>query len=501
MDTGNKTLAQLSEEGKNARYVTLEVGSKLSGYTKEYLERLCAMNKVSFLLWNNEQHVIELSSLLKETHTILLSYEGLTFVDKAGLSVPPQMPFFDAQIAEKESAQNEVSRPLAAQIPHFSEHGRLPSRASNAGMFSFTGRAVVSDSRHPDDAEDNETHIPLSVSGGGETGEQGSVLLREEIPAVLEKSPEVLVQAAPMHAPLHIPITRSHEPSAAGQDAAKSVSLPVTRGAVSPEDPVQDDWDHRLLGGSNAAVKVEAPAVIQASVLPSSVAPTILPTYHPIQTSVDATPHHEDLPLFPKLIDKSLPPITPSFLKEQETVQVEPPAPPVAPLLNVTEVKTPSPLLQVIHHSLPSLASMSQVPMTEQKSLPARPPEHHLAVFESHPLMKSAGFNMSFALLFLIPSFIMFSGIFRKEDGTSPVKEMNIAAVAASDGTQMQQQKSAPVPQKEAEKLEFSDEVVAAPGETHNSVLVQPIFKDGAGMVHEYFNALLESGTTSDAHD
>jgi hypothetical protein len=76
MDTGAKTLAQLSEEGKETKYVTLETGAKISGYTKDYLERLCLLNKVEYRLWSNGNFVIELDSLLRETQAILLSYEG-----------------------------------------------------------------------------------------------------------------------------------------------------------------------------------------------------------------------------------------------------------------------------------------------------------------------------------------------------------------------------------------------------------------------------------------
>ena len=91
MDIGAQTLAQLSLENKEAKYITIEMGSNISGYTKEYLERLCRLNKVIYRIWNNGAFVIELESLLKETHTILLSYEGITFVDKSELSDPTEV--------------------------------------------------------------------------------------------------------------------------------------------------------------------------------------------------------------------------------------------------------------------------------------------------------------------------------------------------------------------------------------------------------------------------
>jgi hypothetical protein len=144
---------------------------------------------------------------------------------------------------------------------------------------------------------------------------------------------------------------------------------------------------------------------------------------------------------------------------------------------------------------------LPQALMSEQKNLPERPPEHHLAVLEPHPLMKSVGFNMSFALLFLIPSFIVWSGMLTKDAGVSSIKEMNLAAVGVLDETQAEPKESVPVFPTQEEQLEFSDEVVVTEGETSHSVLVQPIFKEGAGMVHEYFNALPPGVTTSDTQD
>jgi hypothetical protein len=88
-----------------------------------------------------------------------------------------------------------------------------------------------------------------------------------------------------------------------------------------------------------------------------------------------------------------------------------------------------------------------------------------------------------------------------KADGVSSIKEMNLAAVGVLDETQAEAKESAPVFPAQEAPLEFSDEVVVAPGETPHSVLVQPIFREGAGMVHEYFNALPESDTMSDPQD
>jgi hypothetical protein len=137
--------------------------------------------------------------------------------------------------------------------------------------------------------------------------------------------------------------------------------------------------------------------------------------------------------------------------------------------------------------------------MTEQKNLPMRQPEHHLTLLESHPLMKSVGFNVAFALLFLIPSFFVLSKTIGKENAPLSFSGANLAAVGTLHEAQVERNESTPLPFQKEERLEFSDEVVITTGEAPNSVLVQPLFREGAGVVHEYTNArLMEEGTTSE---
>ena len=160
----SKSLAQLSAEQNETQYVSIEVGSKISGYTKDYLERLCRLNKVKFKLWNNGQHVIEVESLLQETHTILLSYEGISFVDKNELTDPPeQVPdavFVPGAPVERLTVEQigGEGRGILSHVsgtPNFSSIGAPPPpRKRGAGSpLAFVGRAVVSDSDHPSEAE------------------------------------------------------------------------------------------------------------------------------------------------------------------------------------------------------------------------------------------------------------------------------------------------------------------------------------------------------------
>lgn len=495
MDTGNKTLAQLSEEGKNARYVTLDVGSKLSGYTKDYLERLCALHKVDFLLWNNDQYAIELESLLRETQTILLSYEGLTFLEKSGLTVPPHVvPHTAVQKVEEESAQNVASPSLAARIPHFVESERVLPRELDGGMFSFTGRAIVSDLRQPEDvARDEKILTPVPVLREGEREQDIPVLSREDTPIISEQKIR-----APGDAPLHVPIIPVRDSIIPGDVAAANVSLPEPHELPthSPVDFIQDEWDHRLLG-SSAPGKSETrvPLSLSTSPLPPS------PPDHRHPTPADALVSHEDPPLFSKLLDRDMTEVF-SLQKKKEIIELQSPvfSAPASPATISTEVAPH--FLGPRNSPLPSVRVTPLAPMAEQKNLPLRQPEHHLTLLESHPLMKSVGFNMAFTLLFLIPSFLVLSRTIGTENDQRSLSGSgaNLAAVGALYETKTERGKSAVIPFPQEERLLFSDEVVVASGEAPNSVLVQPLFREGAGVVHEYTNArLMEEGTTSES--
>ena len=130
MDIGQKTLGQLSAERNEKKYVTLETAAKLSGYTKDYLERLCRLGKIEYRMWNNGQYVPELESLLRETHTILVSFEGVQMVNKeettAASVVPSSAPVSDipekvSPAASSESKRDELTfvvRPVLSRVAH-----------------------------------------------------------------------------------------------------------------------------------------------------------------------------------------------------------------------------------------------------------------------------------------------------------------------------------------------------------------------------------------------
>jgi hypothetical protein len=130
MDLGNKTLAQLAAEHNEVKYVTLEVASKLSGYTQEYLTRLCRLGKIDYRLWNSVQIVPELESLLRETHTILVSYEGINFINK--------------EETTSDSSQTPNAQSVSMQTGMASEKAQFTDQERKE-LFMYVGRPVISD--------------------------------------------------------------------------------------------------------------------------------------------------------------------------------------------------------------------------------------------------------------------------------------------------------------------------------------------------------------------
>lgn len=482
MDTGNKTLAQLSEEGKEARYVTLEVGAKISGYTKDYLERLCRLHKVNYLERNIGEHVIELESLLKETHTILLSYEGITFVDKSTLNAPSEAALLRDAVSEDDGKKNMEPPPYSTPVPNFAQNGQEEAEAKE-DIFSFTGRAVVSDAHHPEERVQKEKAPAAPLSEAEEISPAPAADALPQAVVLPQKKVEFKEAARALHHVVHIPI-------AAGHDA----------------DTGQDEWDARLLGGeeSSAEVSAAAPAA-QATRSP----------YHPIVTSRDARDHHEDLPLFPYLIakDKTLLP-APETLNgalppgvrtdaHQLLESAEPQDPITAKQISAVSSDAPlsvvadqKPKQRTLTSSLPMMRVMPQLPMMVE--------EHHLLQMPQHLLVppagaslltKSLGFNIAFMSLLVLSSFWLLAGM----DTTGPhnfsgIIDRQIAAageafgniISTTEDTGAAVSEASEPDERSIEKREFSDEVIITEGDTFGTIRIQPVFKDGTGSVTEY---------------
>ena len=521
MDTGNKTLAQLSEEGKEARYVTLDVGAKISGYTKDYLERLCRLHKVNYLERNIGEHVIELESLLKETHTILLSYEGLTFVDKSELTAPSEAALLK-EVEKMEDKSEITPPPYSTQVPNFAQNGRDDAQEKE-DMFSFTGRAVVSDAHHPEATPEKQKIVPASTE-----------LAKEPVVAEVLPPPVTLTQkkseprGAPrtLHNVVHIPIAGGEiiaddedVPAAASlQDtpaAAKASALPEEQPPVETQPQTEstlaqplpaDEWDERLLGAEAPPDKNTA-TLREARTTPSP--------YHPIVTSLDPRDHHEDLPLFPVLIPKEKTPLLPpkSFAAAipsgehadaNHLLTHTEAAAPVEAAQQAPRVAGGSPLfgggdqpqsLRKATSSLPMMRVMPQLPMMPEEHRIDQIASAHLTLHSGPPMLtKSLGFNIAFMAFLALSSFWLLAGTGGTSRGDLAgmlSKQMaavgetfnNMLTSTVDTGSPTHVQNHDPI---DVGAHEFSDEVTITEGETFGTLLVQPIFKDGTGNVTEY---------------
>ncbi len=186
----------MDTENKEKKFVSLEVGSKLTGYTQDYLQRLCRLNKVDCRIAPNEEYALELESLLRDTQTILLSFEGINFMEKTDLREVPKAPV---------APDTTIN---AATLPATAEKLIKPDT-----VFSVVGRAVVSGPVHSDQAV---TNTP---------------------PPVAPAEPAPKITPAMMHTP--IASLKFTPPAGAGEGAPTSGATPTpSRFAQAPAPAV-----------------------------------------------------------------------------------------------------------------------------------------------------------------------------------------------------------------------------------------------------------------------
>ena len=605
MDIGAQTLAQLSLENKEAKYVTLETGSKISGYTKDYLERLCRLNQVNYRMWSNGTFVIELESLLRETHTILLSYEGITFVDKNELTdpVPQIVPniLLSRIKVDATTASPTVGETMKKEETETLESGKaqaMPRFGGNVfsgGALSFVGRAVLSGSENVEEEPSVQTETPTS------TNVEEAVVAKKEV-ATNEK-PEA-------HVSVHVPIMNTElRPPVTAMPAVPTVPVPIPTAAPVlsiPEKPKEhlpdlprtivvervkevaapasanDDWDALLLGEAddNKEVIGIEPVRLSKADIPSP--------YRPIKTSLDVSEHHDDAPLFPPIKLRAPLPVAAaaqeniSTLHTPVSIPVRPDAStapskldlstntPVGSVLPVVDegtisspqkgqkvvvfspqafpghaesAKTPEakndkkeagweqlfsatapkaaddtssavehaslmkqaniPLKPVLAGARLPAKDLPRKPALLTSNLPMKEEEHHLRIPEAHPLMKSTGFNTAALLLVVSSFFLLGGGVLTANFGNNWNNAFYIAGVGAAGGVQKEEKATTPSPIHTANSREpnnilpFSNDMVTAPGSQPNSVIVQPIFEDGAGRSYEYAIVPIENMGTS----
>lgn len=414
MDGELKTLDQLSGSPGDKKYITLDTGSQISGYTKDYLERLCRLDKVECGEWarGKGQFVVELNSLLRETHTLLISHDGLLFVDKREVTLP-----------ESRSALGAVPSP-----------GKQPESSASI---------VFQPSSAPQSIPTwTSSKIPLSPPPP---------------PAMIFQPPPSMQPAVPLPPPSVVAQTPSQPPVPSlspspapilpqqnfGGQAAPPPPPPPPASASRAPTPLpayEDEWDKLLFAGANnipeEPIEIKPPPLSTAVPSPAPLYET--PSlYRPIETSVDPTPHYDPAPLFPPLTKKvsdasaplsvsPAPPSpephasiptpsqpsarsTPATLSPQPptTPRTAPPAPPrvyrvVVPRANTT-VSSPasgepprvpaSPAASIPRPTSPGLSQvlaqvLKQTPPQNGSNLPKIGDEHHLAVPPPHAISR-----------------------------------------------------------------------------------------------------------------
>lgn len=244
MDSERKTLADLSSVTEK-KYITLETGSELSGYTKDYLDRLCRLGKVECAEWTRVpgQFVVEINSLLRETHTLLISHEGINFVDRREISAPKQQTI--------PAMPNPVAPPLPNAAPVIKPQAAIAP---------------------PPPPPPITTSVPLAAN----------------LPKQEAVAPAPVKPASTPAPPVSIPVTRiPRKPQVVSDNSAPSVLAPQR---------YEDEWDE-LLFGSLANIPKESAAPSEPPVAPAPLPPS---PYRPIATSLDPSKHHDSAPLFPE---------------------------------------------------------------------------------------------------------------------------------------------------------------------------------------------------------
>lgn len=380
MDSDKKTLAELSGEVKEKKYVTLDTGSKISGYTKDYLDRLCRLNKIEHRLWVKGGFVVELGSLLRETHTLLISDDEISFVHKRELVEQPGEGVTTpspAQTLGKVSAGSLATQKLAVERPAtevVASVGSTPPK-SQTGSTQNTGNVGTGSGEIR-----TEEQKGFSTPGNVGTGSMSSEA------AIVEPTPPE---------PLYAPSVARLAPSSI------LPSFPQTT-KISPPPPSQalppdlDEWETLLFGGASGTS--EALDLPQAVVPPQNSLYQTPSAYRPIQTSVDSSPHHDIAPLFPfsteKATDKE------NTMRKLEAPFLRPPSSRATP--------------QVSQSSNDRTVALSPLLADEpSETFPkVYAGEHHLSISQPHSLVKGVTLSALVALFIVSSAAIFFSMLF-----------------------------------------------------------------------------------------
>ena len=166
-----QTLAEIALGARKKSYIAIETASRVTGYTVEYLKRLCELSRLEYRLRPDGSYAVPIEALLKETQTILISYDGIPFLDMEIL-IDPEPGVGDVVPAPLSSPISEVSEPslhdgvepktMGALVRGVAMH---PTEESRAGVLSFVGQPIFSEqgqSEKTDDASDLAVDSPAS---------------------------------------------------------------------------------------------------------------------------------------------------------------------------------------------------------------------------------------------------------------------------------------------------------------------------------------------------
>lgn len=415
MDTDRKTLAELSSEAKEKKYVTLEVGSKISGYTKEYLDRLCNLNKIDHRLWSKGGVVVELQSLLNATHTLLISDDEINFVDKRelverpeeniapppppiGVAVSPPTPVAVPTSGVGSTAVASLYQEPSAYRPIQTSVDPSPHRDVSP-LFTFSlEKAIGKERASKESVASPAVSLPSAPSSASlrqtpsvanaladKSDGQGQVLPKQKfvLPTIPQQRGEanrqVYSAGSPAVSGSATATGRASFPPGSARSQANDV--PLSRGAAIVPPPPRlslsygDDWDALLFGDASEVSGTKEAFHVQSQELP-------------VTAPSSPAPDGETSPAASKF---SAPPLP---------------------------VRT-SPLVS----GPPRAISPAPLPRVEE--------EHHLAVPEQHSLMKNVTVSAAVALIAVSSGAVLFSMFFPDTTRTvlAGTPEFSVASV------------------------------------------------------------------------
>ncbi len=207
------------------RYVLLSEASRISGYTREYIDRLCRIGKMPCRVMGDKT-VVELDTLLSQTGTILLGSEHISFIELQGDTPYPiqaDAPSSQPQIEDTPSISRLAHIAVIGQTHHEGEElspekkDHFPSNA-----LPFFSSALG--------AKKTGFHIP--VSGGA------NIATSRNIPVVPPEAQHMAPERSTVKRIMVMPKTLPENFVPAAPSIAQSqVQVPIVSAESHPVEP------------------------------------------------------------------------------------------------------------------------------------------------------------------------------------------------------------------------------------------------------------------------